>query len=313
MRQMFCFLSLLYLAIFVNASFISETGSSKEVWYEPNPPVTVRVLFGIGYTDPSTEKEKDMEITIELYGSVAPKTVKNFVELAKGVKGKMKMDASEDDVLNIQYKDTIFHRIIPGFVIQGGDVLPNVAPFSIYGMKFDDETFFLKHDRPGRVSMANQGPNSNACQFFITVSDEAIPHLDEHHVVFGQVVSGLEELMSSVQNVETDDNDKPINDVKITFAFVEELKIGDLEAQHSKYLSKLEKFRNGDTSVGITMKQEQASGKKEEIHLDNELYFQNHPLARYLLAMIFFGGLAMIYKNRRYLIPSARNIVSMHS
>ena len=158
---------------------------SKQV-YEPNPPVTHRVLFGIEYTDPETETVKQLEVVAELYGTVAPKTVENFFALSRGVKGALKK-GEKDEVFDITYKNTIFHRIIPNFVIQGGNVLPDIAPFSIYGMSFADEPFHLKHDRPGRVSMANSGPDSNASQFFFTVSEDPLESLDNHHVVFGPV------------------------------------------------------------------------------------------------------------------------------
>ncbi|XP_046998700.1 peptidyl-prolyl cis-trans isomerase-like 1 isoform X3 [Schistocerca americana] len=139
------------------------------------------------------------EIVIELYWKHAPATCRNFAELVR--RG--------------YYNGTKFHRIIRDFMIQGGDPTgTGKGGISIYGRAFEDEIHEeLKHTGAGIISMANSGPNTNGSQFFITLAPTQ--WLDGKHTIFGRIHSGMS-VVKRIGLVETDKNDRPVDDVKIT-------------------------------------------------------------------------------------------------
>ncbi|XJO78868.1 hypothetical protein BDV3_003244 [Batrachochytrium dendrobatidis] len=147
-------------------------------------------------------------IVMEMYQDTCPRTVANFISLCQGdqisaVSGKQ-----------LHYKGSGFHRVIKSFMIQGGDFTrgDGTGGESIYGEKFEDEDFSRLHERPGLLSMANAGPNTNGSQFFITTCPT--PHLNGKHVVFGRVIKGMS-VVRSIENCEKGANDKPLEGIMI--------------------------------------------------------------------------------------------------
>jgi peptidyl-prolyl cis-trans isomerase A (cyclophilin A) len=153
---------------------------------------------------------------VRLHDDKAPKTVANFVELAEGTKEWTDPKARQK-VKRPFYDGLLFHRVIDGFMIQGG--CPMGTGVGGPGYQFADEFGpGLKHDRPGLLSMANAGPNTNGSQFFVTLAPT--PWLDHKHAIFGEVVDGMD-VVQKIGKTQTGRNDRPVKDVVINTVSIE--------------------------------------------------------------------------------------------
>jgi peptidyl-prolyl cis-trans isomerase A (cyclophilin A) len=166
----------------------------------------------------ATLKTNRGDIRIKLFPDHAPKTVRNFTELAEGKREWVDPTTGERSTAPL-YDGTVFHRVIGGFMIQGGD--PLGSGMGGPGYRFEDEFHpDLRFDRPYLLAMANAGPGTNGSQFFITVSQT--PHLNMRHTIFGEVADGpSREVVDAIATTDTGPQDRPREDVVIETIAVE--------------------------------------------------------------------------------------------
>lgn len=185
-----------------NSSKIQKTFSNSLNKFEENstlPKVYLNIKAG---------KKNLGQIVIKLFTNNVPKTCNNFRALCTGEQGYTRTGKK------LSYKNCPFHRIIPGFMVQGGDIEngDGTGKMCVYGDSFADESFMIQHNKPGIVSMANSGPDSNGCQFFIITEPQ--PHLDGKHVAFGQVIKGME-IIKEIEELGTESGE-PLVDIIIS-------------------------------------------------------------------------------------------------
>ena len=202
------FITPIAVAAFAASAFAQDTSKPAEPLPDA-PQATAAAL--IQPNGPTAVMDTSMgRVTCQFFQKQAPKTVANFIGLAEGTTDWIDPQTKQKMHKKPLYDGTVFHRVIPEFMIQGGD--PTGTGTGDPGYAFEDEfNPDLNFDVPGRLAMANSGPNTNGSQFFIT--EVPTEHLNQHHTIFGQCDASSVNLVKAIARVERDANDKPVTPV----------------------------------------------------------------------------------------------------
>ncbi len=198
------------LTVAFAASAFAQQSTSKPAEELPDAPQATASAL-IHPNGPTVVMDTSMgRITCQVFQRQAPKAVANFIGLAQGTTDWTDPTTKKKQHHKPYYDGTIFHRVIPEFMIQGGD--PTGTGMGDPGFAFDDEFDpNLNFDQPGRLAMANSGPNTNGSQFFIT--EQAYDSLNQHYTLFGQCDESSVLVVKTITRVERDSNDKPLSPV----------------------------------------------------------------------------------------------------
>jgi peptidyl-prolyl cis-trans isomerase A (cyclophilin A) len=209
MKFRLSFLAPILAVALASAAFAQDTPKPAEPALPDAPQATAAAL--IQPNGPTVVIDTSMgRITCQFFQKQAPKTVANFIALAQGTKDWTDPQTQKKMHNKPLYDGTVFHRVIPEFMIQGGD--PTGTGMGDPGYKFEDEFDpNLNFDVPGRLAMANSGPGTNGSQFFIT--EGPTEHLNQHHTIFGQCDDSSILAVKTIARVERDPNDKPVTPV----------------------------------------------------------------------------------------------------
>jgi peptidyl-prolyl cis-trans isomerase A (cyclophilin A) len=209
MRYKHSLLAPAFLAAFAAVALAQDTKPAEPL---PDAPQATAAAL-IRPNGPTVVMDTSMgQITCQFFEKQAPKTVANFIKLAQGTKDWIDPQTQKKMHNKSLYDGTIFHRVIPEFMIQGGD--PTGTGMGDPGYKFEDEFDpNLNFDVPGRLAMANSGPGTNGSQFFIT--EVPTEHLNQHHTIFGQCDDASLTVVKAIARVERGPNDKPVTPVML--------------------------------------------------------------------------------------------------
>lgn len=286
--------------------------------YPPDPPSSVHVVMAFKYFDEVLQREHVVDFTIALFNTLTPKATKNFQMMSNGFK-VITNPKEPEKILFVTYKDTPVYKLIPGVQVEAGVIFPEF-PFCLYGQKFEDESFALKHDRPGRVSLVSIGPDTNESKFIIGLDANGAPEKNGKNVIFGQVVSGLEDLINAMNHVKIDANkkDAPEKPMIINYSVVDELKIANIDEMAREWEANVKAFEQGDHSKGFRFKSKKIQDKQSNNrNTNNSKYDQkNHTVTKIfiLFVLLAFFYVLMRYKNKivSYL-PLNKHVTSIRS